>query len=108
LDPKNIPVGDGGPKTLNTGDNVTSLSDTPLRITCKANGIPEPTITWFKDGREIGAEDRARVLPNNTLLLIGVTLEQSGVYTCKARNIDGEDTSDSKVNVICKYHFVIR
>ena len=51
---------------------------------CQAKGIPEPNVTWTKNGQDL-------VFTNNTIVIRRVSLEDSGLYTCKARNLLGED-----------------
>jgi hemicentin len=41
-----------------------------LRLPCSANGYPEPTITWSRDGRAIDS-DKARIDENNRLIIYG-------------------------------------
>ena len=68
---------------MNIGDN--------LRINSQAKGLPTPTITRTKQGRIVG---------NDTLVLNGVTPNDSGVYLCSAHNQAGEDHKEIVVTVL--------
>lgn len=101
---KNIPIGDGGPTQIDIGSNVTTIPNTPINITCQATGLPKPDITWYKGGREVNpVQDRSKVLPDGTLVLSESRVDNTGVYTCKATNIDGEDTASTVLTVVRKY-----
>ena len=53
-----------------------------LALVCESAGDPEPTITWFKDDREIpGAISR-------TLVISEMELSNRGTYFCRAENFD--------------------
>ncbi|XP_066017366.1 uncharacterized protein [Pocillopora verrucosa] len=69
--------------SVNVGDS--------LRINSQAKGLPTPTITWTKQGRIVG---------NDTLVLNGVTPNDSGVYLCSAHNQAGEDHKEIVVTVL--------
>ena len=100
IKPKDIPVGDGSPETLTIGDNITSLTNTPLIIKCPANGVPRPVVMWFKDGQPLVTSEGFSTDANDTLSIEGVALSDSGRYTCKAINRGGEDSVTSYVKVI--------
>ena len=68
---------------MNIGNN--------LQINSQAKGLPAPNITWTKQGRIVG---------NDTLVLNGVTLNDSGVYLCRAYNRVGEDHKEIVVTVL--------
>ena len=72
-----------------------------LVLMCTASGNPQPTITWYKDGRMILGE----ISP---LLVIGeVELSDRGVYHCTATSTQGTATStEAYVNVISKLPMV--
>lgn len=69
--------------SINIGDN--------FQIKSQAKGLPAPKITWRRQGRIIG---------NDTLVLNGVTSNDSGVYLCSAHNHAGEDHKEIVVTVM--------
>ncbi|XP_011305282.1 muscle M-line assembly protein unc-89 isoform X2 [Fopius arisanus] len=63
----------------------------------QVKGFPKPQITWSKDGKEIVAGGRIKYLWEDeeslSLVIKNVTCDDGGVYTIKAKNELGEDTT---------------
>ncbi|CAF3835512.1 unnamed protein product, partial [Rotaria magnacalcarata] len=81
---------------LNIGEN--------LRIPCQYSGHPVPTITWYKDGQVIPADDQhIRITQESATLSVltinNANLDDKGVYSVKLRNIAGEVEGKSNANV---------
>ena len=82
-------------KTPMEGENMT--------LSCNATGNPEPSISWVKDGFPINSNSRISFSHDKQRLTItNVSRMDSGEYRCVARNRVGNNTSNSKVNVLCK------
>ncbi|XP_078350128.1 uncharacterized protein LOC144634952 [Oculina patagonica] len=65
---------------------------------CKAEGNPEPKVTWPKQNSSLVADKR--VVPSRGgLMITDVTSQDEGMYTCVARNILGEMTSSASLSV---------
>ena len=73
------------------GPNKPIKEGDSAKLICKiVKGVPEPQVSWFKNGNPLPKE------MNTTLLSItNVTNEDEGRYTCKAEN-SGGFTNDSK------------
>eukprot|EP00116_Pleurobrachia_bachei_P000258 sb/3460520/ len=67
-------------------------------LPCTATGIPEPTITWYKNQIEVSKE-RSKVIPLATggLLIPSAELSHQGMYSCVATNTRGERISTAAV-----------
>ncbi|KAI4563342.1 hypothetical protein MJT46_010951, partial [Ovis ammon polii x Ovis aries] len=64
----------------------------PIALQCVANGIPNPSITWLKDGQPVNtAQGNLKIQSSGRLLQIAKALmEDAGRYTCVATNAAGE------------------
>uniref|UniRef100_A0A452IZR1 Ig-like domain-containing protein n=1 Tax=Gopherus agassizii TaxID=38772 RepID=A0A452IZR1_9SAUR len=60
-------------------------------IPCNAEGIPPPTVTWFK-GRNTMLIDGGQYIsnPDGTLSISKIQISDSGIYKCVASNIAGK------------------
>uniref|UniRef100_A0A7N8XNX8 Immunoglobulin superfamily DCC subclass member 3 n=1 Tax=Mastacembelus armatus TaxID=205130 RepID=A0A7N8XNX8_9TELE len=60
------------------------------RFQCQIHGLPEPVISWEKDGRPVDTKDeRYTLLPTGVLQITGVCEEDSGKFCCMAHNSAG-------------------
>ncbi|XP_065792282.1 hemicentin-1 isoform X3 [Muntiacus reevesi] len=73
----------------------------PIPLQCIANGIPNPSITWLKDGQPVNtAQGNLKIQSSGRLLQIAKALmEDAGRYTCVATNAAGEAQQDIQLHV---------
>ena len=66
-------------------------------MVCGADGVPRPTITWKKmgSGKIIGQVEEFHIMSTSE--------NDSGGYTCTARNDLGADSRELKLRVQSKY-----
>ena len=68
----------------------TSMQGSSVTFSCDANGIPEPTFSWSKDGSAVTADNRISLSADNKQLsLTNVNRTDSGEYRCVAANSVG-------------------
>ena len=86
-------------QTSKEGVNITFSSD--------ANGIPEPTFTWTKDGSAVTDNGRISLSADHKKLsLTNVNRADSGEYRCVATNSVGTVNSNAAtLTVHCKKTF---
>lgn len=73
-----------------------------VKISCDTVGYPSPQITWTKDGRKIGTDER-------TFEIDHVDPSDEGIYTCTASNgILPNAHKSFHITVLCKYNFSLR
>uniref|UniRef100_A0ABM5GDB4 Hemicentin-1 n=1 Tax=Pogona vitticeps TaxID=103695 RepID=A0ABM5GDB4_9SAUR len=71
-----------------------------IDLPCNAQGIPSPTITWFKNQRPILIDNgQYAVASDGTLSISQVLLSDSGIYRCVASNIAGHDETEITIHV---------
>ncbi|XP_037085172.1 obscurin-like isoform X4 [Pollicipes pollicipes] len=85
---------------------VRAVEGYPARIEGKVSGYPPPTVAWFKDGQPLSPADGVRpyLLPDGTfgLEFDACRPADSGRYTAKISNPEGEAEAETKLDVIGK------
>uniref|UniRef100_H0XAK9 Hemicentin 1 n=1 Tax=Otolemur garnettii TaxID=30611 RepID=H0XAK9_OTOGA len=73
----------------------------PVTLQCIANGIPNPSITWLKDGQPVNtAQGNLKIQSSGRVLQIAkALLEDAGRYTCVATNAAGETQQRIQLHV---------
>ncbi|XP_048654882.1 papilin isoform X3 [Marmota marmota marmota] len=61
-----------------------------IRLPCRAEGFPPPTIEWQRDGQPLSSP-RHQLQPDGSLVISGVAMEDGGFYTCIAFNGQNRD-----------------
>lgn len=77
---------------------VTQGSEVSLE--CKAQGIPEPAVTWMKDGSPlVSGKDVAILHDGHFLQLRNIQVLDTGRYVCVAANVAGLSDRKYDLNV---------
>ncbi|XP_039752215.1 obscurin-like isoform X4 [Pararge aegeria] len=84
------------------------LLNTYLRFMVKVKGNPNPEVKFYRDGKEITANDGERLSIVRTraekgcyeLVIADVCAEDAGLYSCNAMNIYGDVVTEAKVTVV--------
>lgn len=91
---------------------TTELADTSLRdgeclfLKSLVKGVPEPQVTWFKNGSPLSSSEVVDLKYKNstaTLTINEVYPEDEGEYCCKAVNSLGVAETRCKLTVLRKY-----
>ncbi|XP_041856289.1 hemicentin-1 [Melanotaenia boesemani] len=70
-------------------DVVTPQVGSSVILQCEAHGVPEPEVTWYKNGLQLAAGNGLKI-DRHQLEIIGVQTTDGGTYTCKVSNIAGQ------------------
>ncbi|VVC26657.1 Fibronectin type III,Immunoglobulin subtype,Immunoglobulin-like domain,Immunoglobulin-like [Cinara cedri] len=96
------------PRITEHPTDMTVPKNEPITLGCKAEGRPDPTIEWYKDGEllkippggggsDSGPRSQKVILSDGSLFFLRVAHnkkeQDSGVYWCVARNLAGMEVS---------------
>uniref|UniRef100_A0A182K8B5 Cell adhesion molecule n=1 Tax=Anopheles christyi TaxID=43041 RepID=A0A182K8B5_9DIPT len=72
-----------------------------LDLTCETNGSPDASVTWLKDGVQLGKHDVGLFFGANgqTLRLLAAKLTDAGSYQCVASNALGQISREFHVTI---------
>lgn len=72
------------------------------RYECKVGGSPEIKVLWYKDETEIQESSKFRMSFHDSVAVLemhALSVEDSGDYTCEARNAAGRASSSTTLKV---------
>ncbi|XP_041098662.1 hemicentin-1 isoform X2 [Polyodon spathula] len=80
---------------------VSAVQGNPTVLSCEAQGMPAPSITWLKEGRPIASNARVSYGDGGRALLLGaVRGDDAGLYTCRASNSAGSSERSYSLRVL--------
>ncbi|KAF2896173.1 hypothetical protein ILUMI_10002 [Ignelater luminosus] len=84
------------PESVNTTEHET------VEFHCKADGFPEPQITWIYNGKplEIASPNLRRKIESNRVVIENLNKSDIGIYGCNASNLLGYVYKDVYVNLL--------
>ncbi|XP_014387685.1 PREDICTED: LOW QUALITY PROTEIN: hemicentin-2 [Myotis brandtii] len=60
-------------------------------LSCETDSLPEPAVTWYKDGQPLVLAPRTQTLQGGQkLAILDTQVSDKGVYSCKVNNTAGE------------------
>uniref|UniRef100_A0A3Q3A5K3 receptor protein-tyrosine kinase n=1 Tax=Kryptolebias marmoratus TaxID=37003 RepID=A0A3Q3A5K3_KRYMA len=77
--------------TVNVSSSVT--------LSCPSQGVPPPTITWYKDEDPLRQGSGIIISGDGSLHIDRITVEDQGLYTCLATNDRGSAESSAYIRV---------
>ncbi|XP_035186769.1 coiled-coil domain-containing protein 141 [Oxyura jamaicensis] len=82
--------------------NVTVMEGSPVTLEVEVTGFPEPTLTWYKKGQKLTADEHLKLLQKetkHTLLIQKVCDKDAGLYVVRAKNSSGTISSSAILHV---------
>ncbi|XP_050019310.1 neural cell adhesion molecule 2 [Alexandromys fortis] len=87
--------------------NATAERGEEMTLTCRASGSPDPTISWFRNGKLIEENEKYILKGSNTELTVrNIINKDGGSYVCKAINKAGEDEKQAFLQVFVQPHIL--
>ncbi|XP_015122953.1 uncharacterized protein LOC107045269 isoform X3 [Diachasma alloeum] len=85
----------------------TAAAESRIKLTCTVLGDPEPFMLWMHNSRELLQTSNRYCITNDngvvSLEIYSVRPQDSGDYTCSAKNIYGEAYTEAKLKVYAGY-----
>ena len=82
---------------------VTGMAHRSVRMECKVEGVPTPTVKWFKDWLPLSESERTKLLweePDSGTLFISSSISRdAGLYSCSASNLAGKASTSAMLNI---------
>ena len=75
-----------------------------VTIPCVSDGVPVPTVTFFKDGSVVEIDNRV-TLAGQFLVITRTEAGDNGMYSCRAENSAGNVTSGEARLIVFRKHF---
>ncbi|KAF8561358.1 hypothetical protein P879_00953, partial [Paragonimus westermani] len=83
------------PHLVTVPRNMTVQSGSVVTMECLAEGEPQPSITWYKNQNSVQMDETHSLVNNGSLRIVGVSVDDDGLYHCVASSSLGEDFSPS-------------
>ncbi|XP_060787017.1 hemicentin-1 isoform X2 [Neoarius graeffei] len=92
-DQKSIMLNVYAPPTLlplphSESEIMTPHIGSSVTLSCKAPGVPEPVVTWYRNGQKVNSGGSLQ-LAGQKLTINSMQVSDGGVYTCKVSNPAG-------------------
>ena len=83
-----------------TGQTVVNQGDN-MELKCEVTGIPNPEISWMKNGIRLDATFDSRISfpTSNSLKIMYMRREDTAEYTCQAQSDAGSDSESVDVHI---------
>ena len=89
--------------TGSVGVTVQTFTGTSLTLECLAEGSPQPSVSWTKNGEPLESKDRVSISNDGTMIIENTRVADTGRYMCSAKSPIGETYEASSVYVKGNY-----
>ena len=79
--------------TATIGTNITTLVGSNITFVCVSQGLPSPSVSWWKDDVALNSID-------TLFTMYALDTNATGVYSCVAKNLAGLFAANSTVTIL--------
>lgn len=93
------------PNFLSRFSDLQVLPGHDAKFPARVTGIPKPDILWYRNEKPICNSDKYTIKYDGDTAVLYVrncTPQDDGLYTCSARNREGEDSCDARLEITTK------
>ncbi|XP_060611593.2 immunoglobulin superfamily DCC subclass member 4 [Anolis sagrei] len=90
------------PNISQAPETISRTRASTARFVCKAEGEPQPSISWMKNGEPLSSKGRVKMQPSGTLVINQIGLDDAGYYQCVAENHLGMACATARLEVIVR------
>ncbi|KAF1385466.1 hypothetical protein PFLUV_G00108060 [Perca fluviatilis] len=89
------------PPSIRGGElEVAVVENSQAQLVCVADGVPQPSLSWEKDGNPLSeSTGEYTILPSGELIIDIAQPDDAGSYTCVATNAVGQDSRTTTLSV---------
>ncbi|XP_070817740.1 hemicentin-1 [Chaetodon trifascialis] len=89
------------PPSIRGGEQeIAVVENSQAQLVCVAEGVPQPSLSWEKDGHPlIESTGEYTILPSGELVIDTAKPDDAGSYTCVATNAVGQDSRTVTLSV---------
>ncbi|XP_036834633.1 hemicentin-1 isoform X2 [Oncorhynchus mykiss] len=97
------------PPSIRRGESeVSVVENSQAQMTCVAEGVPQPTLSWEKEGTPLSdTSGEYTILPSGELVIDVAQPDDEGSYTCVATNTVGQDSQTVSLSVHTQPAFTV-
>ncbi|KAJ3604124.1 hypothetical protein NHX12_028865 [Muraenolepis orangiensis] len=77
------------PRVESESELLTPQLGSTISLRCEARGVPEPQVTWYRNGLQLVPGNSLR-MERHRLDIVGVQLSDGGTFTCQVSNVAGQ------------------
>ncbi|XP_046562844.1 LOW QUALITY PROTEIN: neogenin-like [Haliotis rubra] len=88
------------PRFVKRPANVFAHTNSDVKFECNIYGVPNPTITWLKNGDVLFPSDYFQIVDGKDLKILGLVNSDDGIYQCFGENDLGNVQASAQLVIL--------
>lgn len=91
------------PSFLQRFTDLQQLPSRDAKFPCRVSGVPQPDVTWYKNGEPIKDSNKYRIKRDGDaccLYVMDCQPSDNGIYKAVATNKEGSDACEARLDVV--------